>query len=386
MDPAPRISLADYESAGRIALASNAPALCYFASGAGDETTLASSTPSFSPWRLVPRVLIDVASVSTAHTLLGHPTATPFGIAPCAFMRLAHPDGEAGLARASASAGVPYCVSTMSTTTLEEVAGAAVSPHLLFQLYAFDDRATTAALVQRSAAAGYRALVVTVDRPVLGRRDGNLRLGFDLPPHLCPANFSVGGVGLSAYRAEISGRLTWDDIRWLKSLTSLPVVVKGVLTPEDAVHAVQVGCAAVWVSTHGGRQLDGVVDAVAVLPSIVRAVRQADAERTNEGGAGATPVKTEIWVDGGVRRGVHVLKALALGADFVWVGRPWVWALAADGERGVAGALAALRDEVSNGLALLGCAPGSGVGGQHVIHERVLMERALADHAVNQQK
>jgi isopentenyl diphosphate isomerase/L-lactate dehydrogenase-like FMN-dependent dehydrogenase len=239
-------------------------------------------------------------------------------------------------------------VSTVATCSLEEVAAAATGP-LWFQLYVYRDRAVSESLVRRAEAAGYRALVLTVDLPVLGRREADERNGFGLPPHLSQANFTgrteprPTDSGVSALaenvRAEFDASLTWEALGWLRSVTRLPIVVKGIVTAEDALLAVEHGAAAVAVSNHGGRQLDTAVATIEALPEVVEAV------------AG----RCEVYVDGGIRRGTDVLKALALGARAVFVGRPTLWGLAVAGEDGVQHVLSLLRCELEVDMALAGC-------------------------------
>jgi len=323
----------------------------YVAGGAGTETTLRENQAAFARWQLRPRVLVDVASVDPSTTLLGTPVALPVALAPTARQRLAHPDGEAAVARAASAAGVLTCVSTMSSCSLEDVAAAATGPRW-FQLYVHKRRDTTVALVERAAAAGYSAIVLTVDFPVPGRRERELRSGFGLEWGGL-GNFPDlgGGVEFLPLMAELhEQRLTWRDLEWIRSLSSLPLVVKGLLTGEDARNAVEHGAAGIVVSNHGGRQLDRTPAAIDVLEEVVDAAA---------GGA-------EVYLDGGVRRGTDVLIALALGARAVFVGRPHFFALATGGEAGVGSMLAIVRDELENGMRLLGTPRIADVGRAHV--------------------
>jgi 4-hydroxymandelate oxidase len=318
----------------------------YFAGGAEDEVTLRANEAAFARIALLPRVLRGAAPVRLATTLLGTETSLPVLVAPTAFHKLADPEGERATARAAAAAGAIMVAAMASTVAIEEVAAearkAATDPVLWFQLYLQPDLEFTEFLVRRAEAAGCRALVVTVDSPVLGHSDRNDRNGFhDLPAGLrCenlrdPRSGTTGGVRDIA----MSPQLSWWHLDWLRGITELPIVLKGVLHPEDARRAVDAGMSGLLVSNHGGRQLDGVPATVDVLPSITDTV------------AGRLPV----LLDGGIRRGTDVVKALALGADAVAVGRPVVWGLAAAGEAGVRRVLELLRAELVHALTLCGC-------------------------------
>ncbi|HXJ36225.1 MAG TPA: alpha-hydroxy acid oxidase [Candidatus Eisenbacteria bacterium] len=326
-------------------------AYAYVAGGACDEVTLRDNQAAFARWRLRPRVLIDVGTVDPSTTLLGQRVAMPVGLAPTARQRLAHPDAEVAVARAAAAAGVVDCVSTMSSCSLEEVARAPAGPRW-FQLYVHKDRGTSRALVERAVAAGYQAIVLTVDFPIPGRREGEVRTGFSLEPGGL-GNFPHLGRGeeFMALMAELHDqRFTWDDLAWLRGLSRLPLVVKGILRADDALRAAEHGAAAVVVSNHGGRQLDGSPASIEVLEEVVQTVGD----------------RAEVYLDGGVRRGTDVLVALALGARAVFVGRPHFFALAAGGEQGVAHLLALLHDEVANAMALLGAPRAADVARHHV--------------------
>jgi 4-hydroxymandelate oxidase len=317
----------------------------YFAGGTGDEITLRANETAFARRTIVPRVLRGGEKRQLDVTLLGTPATMPILLSPTAFHRLAHPDGERATARAAAAAGAIMVVSMAATVAVEDIAAAAREagdPKLWFQLYLQPDPAVTEALVRRAERAGVRALVVTVDSPVLGRRERDDRNGFhDLPPGMACENLRglLPGDG-DVRRIEMSAELSWDDVDRLRSSTDLPVLVKGVLHPADAEIAVRRGVAGILVSNHGGRQLDTVPATVDALPAVVAAVD------------GAVPV----LLDGGVRRGVDVVRALALGATAVGVGRPVLWGLAADGERGVRDVLERLREELDHALALCGAA------------------------------
>ena len=342
------VNIAAYEALARERM--DRGAFDYVAGGAGDERTLAMNVRAFDRWVLRPRVLVDVARVDTAITLFGERLAMPVLLAPTAFHKLAHPEGERATARAAAAAGTVFVVSTVASTAIEDVAAATTGP-LWFQLYVYKDPLITRDMVQRAEAAGYKALAVTVDTPRLGRRERDERNEFNLPAGVEPANFTAVH-HLAARRAEQDGHspfasqveqlfdpsLHWDRIAWLKSLTRLPLLLKGVIAAEDARLAAQAGVDGIIVSNHGGRQLDGCEPTITALPRVVEAV------------GGAIPV----LVDGGIRRGVHVLTALALGARAVLIGRPYVWGLAADGEQGVRDVLEMFRSELELAMALSG--------------------------------
>jgi 4-hydroxymandelate oxidase len=315
----------------------------YIAGGSWDELSLAESVAAWRRRTLRPRVLVDVANVTTATTLLGMPTAMPVAIAPTAGHGLVHPQAEVATARAAAAAGIPFTLATMSTRSIEEVAAATPDAVRWFQLYVQADPRRTQELVERAAAAGYRAIVVTVDLPVLGYRDRDRRNRFDLPGPL--GNLPDVPIGPAPDDVDVqvpdllSRSLTWADLASIRSWApGLPIVLKGILTAEDARLAVEHGAEAIVVSSHGARQLDRVPATVDVLEEVVDAVRG----------------RTEIWVDGGVRRGLDVAIALALGARGVLVGRPILWGLAVAGQPGVERVLAILREELEIALALLG--------------------------------
>ena len=347
------LNAADYERLAAERL--DAGAHGYFAGGAGDEWTLAENVAAFRRWTLRPRMLVDVSDVSTATRVLGTDLSMPLLVAPVAFQRVAHPDGEVGTARAAAAAGTLMCLSTVATTSPAEVAEAAPGAPRWFQVYVFRDRGVTRALVDQAAAAGFSALVLTVDTPFLGRRERDLRTGFTIPAGTrVPAWEAAVGPGRTGTPQEmfslVASDVSWRDVERLAADSGLPVLVKGVLTGDDARLALDHGAAGIVVSNHGGRQLDGVPATLDALPEVVEAV------------AGAA----EVLMDGGVRRGTDVLKALALGARACLVGRPVLWALAAGGGEGVRHLLGLLRAEVELGLALLGCAAPDDVTRAHV--------------------
>lgn len=340
------LNLAQIEVLGRDAVSPVARA--YFAGGARDRRTVTANVQAFADTWLRPRVLRGVGTRDLSTHVLGTPIALPVLAAPTAFQRLAHPDGEAATARATRAENTVMTVSTLATTSVEAVC-AAGGP-VWFQLYVYRDRAITRELVLRARAAGCMALVVTVDAPVLGCREDDVVHRFGLPEGLRVENVvahghsalpaEAQGSGLAAYVYRLlDPNLTWDDIAWLREISGLPVVVKGVLRGDDAACAVDAGAAAVVVSNHGGRQLDSAVPSLWALPEVVDAV------------AG----RAEVYVDGGIRRGGDVLKALALGARAVWIGRPVVWGLAAGGEAGVRRVFSLLRGELDEAMALCGC-------------------------------
>lgn len=325
------INIFDYE---RIAQARMEPGPWdYYAGGAGDELTLQENRAAFERIRLRPRVLVDVSTIDLRTTVLGAPVAMPILVAPSALQRLAHPAGECATARGAGEAGTLMIASTEASCTLEEIAAAATGP-LWQQLYIYrGQRRVAEELIARAEAAGYRALVLTVDLPRWGRwfkRSSE----FDMPP-------GVREVNLPEDLEMTPETLTWADLDWIRSRTRLPLVLKGILTAEDARQAVEYGADGIAVSNHGGRSLDGAVASIEALPEVAEAVR-------------ATGSRCEIYLDGGIRRGTDVLKALALGAHAVLVGRPVLWGLAAGGTDGVRGVLGLLRDELELAMALAG--------------------------------
>jgi isopentenyl diphosphate isomerase/L-lactate dehydrogenase-like FMN-dependent dehydrogenase len=327
----------------------------YFAGGAGDERTLLANLEAYQRWNLRPRMLVDVGSPRTATTVLGAEVSMPVLVAPTALHRLAHHDGEPATARAAAAADTILCVSTLATTTPAEVAAAAPDGRRWFQVYVYKDRAVTRDLVDQAVDAGYEALVLTVDAPRLGRRERDLRTGFSVPPEVSVPSFAAvldraRGATVPEIWQLIDPTLTWRDLEELVESSDLPVLVKGILTEEDARLACDHGAAGVIVSNHGGRQLDGAPASLDALPEVVDAV---------DG-------RAEVLMDGGVRRGADAVKALALGARAVMVGRPVIWALACGGEDGVRRVLELLRDEVALALVLTGCSTPDAVTRDHV--------------------
>ncbi|AOE83582.1 alpha-hydroxy acid oxidase [Pseudomonas sp. TCU-HL1] len=344
--PAEIVAVADYEAFARERMTPQAWA--YLSGGAADEQTLADNLAAFQRTRVLNRVLEGLDGGHTCSTLCGLDLDYPILLAPVAFQQLAHPEGELASVLGASAMGAPMVVSTQASISLEAIAQAAQAP-LWFQLYIQPDREFTRELVRRAETAGYRALVVTVDAPVNGVRNREQRAGFVLPEGIEAVNLrgmrslppSIAQPGASPLFGSplLAHAPTWKELEWLQSLTRLPVLVKGVMNPKDAERAVAQGVAGIVVSNHGGRTLDGLPATLDVLPSVAHAV------------AGRVPV----LLDGGIRRGTDVLKALALGASAVMVGRPYVQALAVAGASGVAHVLHLLRTELEVAMALTGC-------------------------------
>ncbi|GCB43868.1 aminotransferase class I/II-fold pyridoxal phosphate-dependent enzyme [Streptomyces sp. NL15-2K] len=333
-----RLTLADYAESARRRLE---PGVWDFvAGGAGDERTLAANSAAFDRVRLRPRMLSGVAEPALGTRVLGRAWAAPLGVAPMAYHTLLHPDGEVATAAAAGAAGVPFVVSTFAGRTFDDIAAATASP-LWLQVYCFRDRGVTRGLVERAAQAGFEALVLTVDAPRLGRRLRDVRNGFRLPPGIEPAN--LPGTGFSSpgehARTAFDPALDWTVVEWLRSISPLPVLIKGVLTASDTRRAIRAGADGVVVSNHGGRQLDGAPATLEVLPEIAAEVSG----------------RCAVLLDGGVRRGGDVLAALALGADAVLLGRPVLHGLAVAGRDGVADVLGIVNEELADAMALSGC-------------------------------
>jgi len=342
--PSPPVTVEDFEEVARGRL----PQMVfdYYAGGAGDEWTLQQNREAFARWSFRPRVLMGGGFADLRTTVLGQDIPFPIMLAPTAFQRMADRYGELPTARAARSLDALMVLSTISTVPLEDVAETGV--HRWFQLYVMRERELSAGLVKRAHAAGYRAIVLTVDTPWLGRRLRDERNRFALPPGIGLANLQgvempkpdQPGSSLAAYfGADHDFALGWNDLPWLRSLSPLPLVLKGVVTAEDTRLAVEAGVDAVVVSNHGGRQLDGAPATLDALPEVVEA---ADG-------------RIEVYLDGGVRRGSDVLKALALGARAVLIGRPYLWGLAANGEAGVRQVIELFRDELILAMGLCGC-------------------------------
>jgi 4-hydroxymandelate oxidase len=306
----------------------------FIAGGSGAEITLAANRAALDAVALLPRVLVGVEEPDTGGQLLKSEASMPVATAPMAYQRLAHPDGELGAAAAARDAGIPYVLSTFSSVALEEVT--AVGGSVWFQLYWLRQRGLVEELVARSEKSGCEAMVITVDVPVLGRRLRDLRNEFQMVPDVVAANLPHADLGTGDY---FSPMVSWSDLEWLRERTTLPLVVKGILDPRDAVRAVSAGADAVVVSNHGGRQLDGAAPSVAALPAVVGAI----------GG------QAEVLLDSGIRGGVDVLRALALGASGVLLGRPLLWGLAVAGAQGAAQVLELLLEELRNALRIAGC-------------------------------
>lgn len=365
--PTPGLDIADLQRAAKRRLPK--PVFDYLDGGAEDEATLARNRAAFAEVEIIPDVMRDVSDVSIATTLLGRPVGAPLMLGPTGLTRLFHPDGEAAVARAAAAAGIPYGLSTMATTGFETVAAAGAGSPLVFQLYLFRDRAISAEMIARARAAGFHALMLTVDTVAPGNRQRDVRNGFRAPPALTPRTFlryaSRPGWSLPAFgrrgmeftllrealgpRAEvgtlfafaareIETRLTWAELEWAAALWDGPVMVKGLMTGADARAAQDHGASSVVISNHGGRQLDG-------APAALDQVEEV---------AAAAKGEVEILMDGGARRGVDILRALALGADGVAVGRPYLYGLAARGEAGVREAVAILLAEFRRAMQLAG--------------------------------
>ncbi|XP_066195193.1 2-Hydroxyacid oxidase 2 isoform X2 [Sylvia atricapilla] len=354
----------------------------YFAAGADDCTTRDENILAYKRIRFRPRMLRDVSVVDIRTKILGSEISFPVGIAPTGFHQLAWPDGEKSTARAARAMSTCYVASTYSTCTLEEISRAAPGGLRWFQLYIHRNRAASQQLVRRAEALGFRGLVLTADLPYTGKRRDDVRNGFRLPPHMKVKNlegafevckmrqgqtprdlcivaaqmsfpfavsFWLQGDDCSEYGLppnSLDPSVTWNDIYWLRSLTHLPIIIKGILTREDAELAVRHGVQAIIVSNHGGRQLDEGPATIDALVEVVEAVRG----------------RVEVYVDGGIRKGSDVLKALALGAKCVFIGRPALWGLAYRGEEGLQDVLRILQDEFRLSMALAGCASVSEIG------------------------
>lgn len=340
------LNVAAYETLARQKLAR--PVYDYYAGGAEDETTVRANRAAFERYTLRPRVLVDVSRIDASVRIGVDDVAFPVLLAPAAFQCLADPEGELATARAAAAAGTIYVVSTLSNYSYEEIAAAAPDGLRWLQLYVFRDRSITEELVRRAERAGCRAICLTASVPVQGNRERDAHNRFGLPAGLDIGNFrglrqarmpeSQGSALLAFIATEFDPTVTWDALAWLRSITALPIWVKGIMTAADARLAQEHGAAGVIVSNHGGRQLDGAQATLQVLPDVTAAVAD----------------RMPVLMDGGVRRGTDVVKALLLGARAVLIGRPYLWGLAADGQAGVAHVLEILRNEVDRTLALLG--------------------------------
>ncbi|MFG1884650.1 alpha-hydroxy acid oxidase [Micromonospora sp. NPDC049102] len=347
-DLAALLCLDDVAVAARRVLAE--PVWDYVAGGSGTESTLRDNRDAFDRVHLVPRVLAGTDAYDLGTELLGTPMGLPVGVAPMAYQRLLHPDGEVALAEAARDEGAVFVASMLSSEPIERIA--ATQAAVWMQLYWLRDRGLVADLVTRAEAAGCRALMLTVDVPRMGRRLRDMRSGFTLPDDVVAANLPPA-VGAAAHSGSAHSsalmvhtglafdpKLSWRDLDWLRRRTRLPIVVKGVLHPDDAVRAADLGVDGVVVSNHGGRQLDGAVPSIAALEPVVAAVAD----------------RCAVLVDSGVRSGVDVARALALGASAVLVGRPALWGLAVGGRAGARRVLSLLRTELEDAMAMMGCA------------------------------
>jgi (S)-2-hydroxy-acid oxidase/4-hydroxymandelate oxidase len=318
----------------------------YIDAGAGDEITHRANRRDLDGVSLLPLTMRDVSAPTLAMDVLGRSFRFPIGFSPTAFHRLVHPEGEIATARAAKALDIPMMVSCMSSIALEEIAGQSGNANLWLQTYIFRDRELTRELVGRAERAGFQAIVVSLGCPVPGKRDRNLRSGSPAPAAVTAANFGrshqfvLNNPIHSVAGAELDPSLTWRDIAWLRGITTLPVIAKGLMNPRDVAPALELELSGIMVSNHGGRQLDTTASTISVLPEIAEAV------------AGRVP----LFVDSGFRRGTDVLKALALGADGVFLGRPVMWALAAGGDVGVATAINLLVEELRMAMQLAGCA------------------------------
>ncbi|XP_018012842.1 glycolate oxidase 2 isoform X2 [Hyalella azteca] len=327
-------------------------ALDFYRTGATSQVTLVENRRAMRRWYILPRLLRDVSTRSLGTSVFGHSLRLPIAIAPTAFQKMAHPMGECASASAAGRHGTVFTLSTVATSSIEEVARSAPNTIKFFQLYIYKDRSLTEKLVRRAEEAGFRAVVLTVDSATVGIRRADIRNGFTLPPHLKLANLDStsdkgtlsdrgnGGSSINEYAKNnfVEG-ITRKDLAWLISVTTLPVVVKGILTSADASLALQAGVAAVWVSNHGARQVDGVPPTIEALPHVVAEVN------------GRCPV----FVDGGFTDGSDIFKALALGASLVFIGRPVLWGLACAGEQGVYQVIEILKRELDNVMTNSGC-------------------------------
>jgi isopentenyl diphosphate isomerase/L-lactate dehydrogenase-like FMN-dependent dehydrogenase len=346
--PAERLSVDDWQREAAAVL--DEGTLGYLEGGAGDERALRETMAAFARIRFLPRMLGGFAEPSLATTVIGTRISLPVIVAPVGHQRLFHPDGEQAVARAAATAGTVMCVSTMANTSVEDIAIEAPGADLWYQLYPRIDRSHRRELLQRAEDSGCTAIVLTVDVQSLGRRERDLRTGFRLAPSMPMPNLHredehPGTLGEIA--SVLEPALSWDDLDELRSWTQLPLLVKGILDPRDAVLAADHGCAGVIVSNHGGRQLEGTVAPIDALPRIAEAVGD----------------RLELYLDSGVRRGVDVLAALALGARAVLLGRAAMYGLAVDGEAGVVAVLELLRTELRNAMHLAGVASATDVPG-----------------------
>ncbi|KAL0900116.1 hypothetical protein Bca101_084077 [Brassica carinata] len=344
----------------------------YYASGAEDQWTLQENRNAFARILFRPRILIDVNKIDMTTTILGFKISMPIMVAPTAMQKMAHPEGECATARAASAAGTIMTLSSWSTSSVEEIASTGPGIRFLqirfFRLYVSKNRKVVEQLVRRAERVGFKAIVLTVDAPRLGRRESDIKNRFTLPPHLTLKNFEGLDLGkkdlgkkdedddsgLASYVAgQVDRTLSWKDVKWLQTITNMPILIKGILTGEDARIAVQAGAAGIIVSNHGARQLDYVPATISALEEVVK----------------ATQGQVPVFLDSGVRRGTDVFKALALGASGIFIGRPVLFSLAAEGEAGVRKVLQMLRDEFELTMALSGCRSLSEITRNHVVTE-----------------
>jgi 4-hydroxymandelate oxidase len=338
MKPDAIISLSDFEELSQTCM--SPMALNYVAGGAADELTLKANCEEWKRIRLKPRVLVDVSRVDISTTLMGQQMPTPILLAPTAFHRLCHDEGERATIAGANRAGASLVLSTYATEAVETIAAAAAQP-LWFQMYAQSNRELNRALLERAEQAGCKAICLTVDTPVLGARNRESRSQFQIPADFKLPNLAFDSAAISQrihHQDPLSPTLTWKDVEWLRSIATVPLILKGIINPDDAVRAAEAGIAGIIVSNHGGRNLDTLPSTAEALPRIAEKVRG----------------MLTILVDGGIRRGTDVLKAIALGADAVLIGRPYLYGLAAAGAEGVARVLEILKTELKLALALTG--------------------------------
>lgn len=326
----------------------------YYKSGADDEITLKENRKDFTKIKLIPRVLIDVKDLNTTTFVLGHKIAFPIIVAPTAMQKMiqiSNSEGEISTAKATNKMNTIMILSTSSTTSMEDVSKEMTSGLLWYQLYVTKDRILTQNMIKRAEKSGYKAICVTVDAPILGNRESDHKNQFKLPSHLNMPNVTrldgmedtKTGSGLNNFfSTQFDQTLNWTDIDWIKKQTKLPIVLKGIVSYEDTVLAIQHKVDAIVVSNHGGRQLDTCISTIQALPMVIKATKD---YKSN----------IEVYMDGGIRRGTDVIKALALGAKAVLIGRPILWGLAANGEKGVEDVLKILRKEFESALTLCGC-------------------------------
>lgn len=353
------INVEDYERAARERL--DPMIYDYMAGGALDETTIAANRAAYDRWSLYPRVLVGVGERDHKVSVLGDTLSMPIGIAPSAFHRLLTPEGEIATARAAGAAGTVMTVATMATQMIEDIAAAASGP-LWFQTFVYKDRGLTAEMADRAHAAGYRALVLTVDSPILGRRERDVRNQFQLPAGIEMSNLKLPPAVEGEYQSpmtrfikeQFDASLNWADVERFIQSVKLPVLVKGVLHPDDAAQAVKVGAAGIIVSNHGGRQLDGAIPSLVALDRI----------------RGDMEITIPVIMDGGIRRGADVVKAMALGATMVMTARPVLWGLAVNGAEGALSVLEMLRAEFDTALALIGCPRAADLNEDFVVRNR----------------